>query len=83
MTGKEMQEIREKLGLPRKDFGLALGYTGDLQQIYKTIQRCEVGKRTISPRAEKRIEQISQYFDQTGQVLYFESFTDEIEKEKQ
>lgn len=69
MIGSEMQAIREKLGMERKDFGLLLGYTGDLAQIYKTIQRYESGRRRISPMIARLTYLVGLYFDGGGRVV--------------
>lgn len=68
MTGPEMQAIREKLGLPRKDFGLLLGYGGDLQQVYKTVQRYEGGKRAIPPTIARLTHLLGVWYDVTGEI---------------
>jgi len=41
--------------MAKKDFGLLLGYTGELRNIYMTIERMERGTRPISPMVERLV----------------------------
>jgi len=49
MTGAEMIEARLALGMGRREFAELLGYTGDPQNYYKTVERYETGRREIPP----------------------------------
>lgn len=55
MTPQELSDARQNFGMAKKDFGLLLGYTGDLDNIYETINRMEKGKRPISPMVERLV----------------------------
>jgi transcriptional regulator with XRE-family HTH domain len=55
MTGPQMEAARLSFGLARKDFGLLLGYGGELRNIYATVRRYELGTREIPPTIERLV----------------------------
>ena len=55
MTPQELSDARQNFGMAKKDFGLLLGYTGELRNIYMTIERMERGTRPISPMVERLV----------------------------
>lgn len=55
MSPQEFKDARQNFGLAKKDFGILLGYTGELRNIYMTVKRYEMGTREISPMIERRV----------------------------
>lgn len=47
MTGAQLKQIREQLGLSVVDFGTALGYLGNTNSIWVRIREFERGKRLV------------------------------------
>lgn len=58
MTPEEFKEARQAFGLPKKDFGLLLGYSGDLRNIYQTVNRYEMGIRPIPEMVERLVRML-------------------------
>lgn len=49
VLGKEFQKIRESMGMGRREFGRAIGYTGTAETVWKTVKAYESDRKPIPP----------------------------------
>lgn len=61
MTGQELREARERLGIGVADLGVALGYRGSLSSAARTIRRYEDGRAIPDYLAD-----VVRWFEQHG-----------------
>lgn len=64
MTGEEVHAARVDMGLSRKRLGDLLGYSGNRDQVFKTIKRIEAGKRNLAPDMAERLQRLYAYWVQ-------------------
>lgn len=69
MRGEELQSIRVKMGLSRRELAAILGYSGDVDQINKTIRRYEQGRRPIPFLLARLAWIIWVYYRSTGEHI--------------
>lgn len=71
MTPQEFTAARQNFGMARKEFGVLLGYTGDLRNVYMTVKRYELGPdvhggRAIPPTIERLVRLLVWFKDDYG-----------------
>ena len=79
MRPSEFCCIREKLGLSRRQFADILGYSGDSQQIYKTMKRYEMGKRPIPPMLARLVWLLACYNHRAGSLPEWPQDIDDLD----
>lgn len=55
MTKEELGAARNYLGMTRKQFGRAIGFTGRANNIYRQVERMENGAADIGPNVEAKV----------------------------
>jgi len=73
MTGPEMQSVRERMGLTRRELAILLGYShANPDNDYTTVKRMEIGQRDISPMCARLLTLIYRHWTSTGNLPEFE-----------
>jgi transcriptional regulator with XRE-family HTH domain len=60
MTGREFRRLRDATGMTRSQFGLAIGYTGNTQNIRKAILQLERGEHNVTPKTGAKARAVAE-----------------------